>query len=163
MPILNPSLWSTDTCFESLSHASYSKALAPSYFPGNKKQRGGNSQSRIPGSSPPLRTLLAEGMSPAHTVTEWFAPACHPGSRVCRESTRLQFLLGNHGEDSKQNSLRNLGLELWEPPGGLGVTDWSSWATSVRLLCFPGGSGLTPGLIHLAHSACFSHAVGLSI
>ena len=57
----------------------------PQYIPHERKRK--KSQPKMSDSSPPVRTLLAEGMSPAHTVTEWLNLACHFGDCVCREST----------------------------------------------------------------------------
>ena len=65
-------------------------------------------------SSPPVRTLLAEGMSPGHTVTEWPATVV---AMFAEKAQSSQFLVGNHGEESKQ-SLAASHQSLGEQPAG---------------------------------------------
>lgn len=114
-------------------------------------------------SSPPVRTLLAKGMQPSHTMTEWLTLACPSSGCVCRESTELP-VPGQEPWWGVQTELGSLKLEprgtAWRPwdsdrppellvvslPSFLGF-GLSSWAHSSGPTPLPLG-GLTAGLLN---------------
>lgn len=88
------------------------RSSGPITFPG--KERGEKSKPEMSDSSPSVKILLAEGMSPAHTVTEGPATAA---TVFAEKAQSCQFLVGNHGEESKHSrSASSWSLE--EQPAG---------------------------------------------
>ena len=125
-----------DICFElfPLNHDAGNKVLAPTHSPG--KAKGKKSPPKMSESSPLVRWVPAESMPPAHIVTECLILACHSQAVFAEEAQSFQFLVGNHGEESKQS----WAASIWssgEQPGGLGVPTGHPWAVSGKSILLP--------------------------